>query len=316
MRRKRISILAKILLFLSFSFILVGICFLLGEKNTFYDPVKDVYVIYYPEENNTKVTLANEDRNFNDMHEKKIIHNDVNDFHDNLSQEQINLQLKEEMESISGITIYYGNDIGNYLIGGMSTTPLIDSKEIYQSLLQLNSAINLYPKDFFKEYEEKGIHLIIYLVKNYSIDNVTGVTDTSSNNVSISLAADYPIIESFHHEAYHYIDYCIEKSGGLYTVWDNLNPHEFSYNGGLSYDKSLSYSSTVSKDSYFVNNYAQTSASEDRASTFEYMMINNKPNCLDFGTPIWMKARYISQQIDLFFDTVSPSVLEYWERYI
>ena len=45
-------------------------------------------------------------------------------------------------------------------------------------------------------------------------------------------------------------------------------------------------------------------------------MSSIKASCLEVGKTIYLKAKYMSNQIDLFFDTVSPNVVEYWERYL
>ena len=103
------------------------------------------------------------------------------------------------------------------------------------------------------------------------------------------------------------------KKGANFNSWDILNPKEFQY-GVIKND--LSYSSTFREDAAFVNNYAQTDASEDRASTFEYMMASNKAICLNKNSVIWNKARYLALTIETVLDSVSPRVMEYWERYL
>ena len=46
------------------------------------------------------------------------------------------------------------------------------------------------------------------------------------------------------------------------------------------------------------------------------MMATSKASCLNYGKRIWLKAKYMADQMDLFFETVSPNVTEYWERYL
>ena len=101
--------------------------------------------------------------------------------------------------------------------------------------------------------------------------------------------------------------------GANYTTWNTLNPIGFNYGEA---NNSYSYVSTGNINASFVNNYAQTDQYEDRASTFEYMMDDTEAGCLQTGTPIWKKAKYISEQVDAVFQTVSPNILEYWERYV
>ena len=112
----------------------------------------------------------------------------------------------------------------------------------------------------------------------------------------------------------HYIEHYIESAGGRFTAWNSFNPLDFTY--GVE-NSSYSYSKTGTPGSYFVNNYAQTSANEDRASTFEYMTASVKYSCYDSNDyPIWKKSNYLSTMIETYFTTVSSSVVDYWERYI
>ena len=77
-----------------------------------------------------------------------------------------------------------------------------------------------------------------------------------------------------------------------------------------------SFARTGAQNAYFVNDYAQVSADEDRASTFEYMMHSNKASCLNSGQPIWRKASVMSSSIDSVMNSVSPHTQEYWERHL
>ena len=179
-------------------------------------------------------------------------------------------------------------------------------------MIGLKNTLNKYPKGLFKEIINGGIPLTIILIKSYSDSNITGITDSSYSYANISIATMYPFDESFYHESYHYIERYLFKNGANYNSWDSLLPLNFNWG---TIDGSLSYSNTFSSDAFFVNNYAQTSASEDRASTFEYMMADTKASCLNVGNTIWKKAVYMSRTIDSVFDCVKPDVIEYWERF-
>lgn len=227
--------------------------------------------------------------------------------------EDANVIFRKNIEDNYGIKIFYGSDTSGYSVGGMSTTVIPDSM-ISSSLTQLNAALLTYPSGFFREFLNKNISINIYLIKNYSASNVTGVTDTSFKRINISIAMDFPFNESFHHEVLHAIEYYIERSGGKFTSWNNFNPVDFSYG---TENKNYSYSVTGVASSYFVNNYAQVSQSEDRASTFEYMTANTRYNCFDsHDYPIWQKSDYLARMIDTYFTTVTPEVIDYWERYV
>lgn len=225
-----------------------------------------------------------------------------------------NFNYKKNIEDTYGIKVFYGTDTVGYTVGSMSTNPLTDDANIKSALDQLNAALAVYPNGFFREFLKQNMNLNVYLIKNYSADNVTGVTDFSLRKVNISIAMDFPFNDSFHHEVLHYIEHYIDKSGGNFNSWNSFNPNGFVYG---SENNDYSYNKTGLANSYFVNNYAQSSASEDRASTFEYMTANSRYSCFDsHDYPIWKKSDYISNIIDTYFETVTPRVIDYWERYI
>lgn len=224
-----------------------------------------------------------------------------------------NVVFRKSIEDTYGVKVFYGNETSGYSVGGMSTTVIPDSS-VSSALTQLNAALATYPVGFFQEFLNKSINVNVYLIKNYSANNVTGVTDTSFKRINISIAMDFPFNESFHHEVLHAIEYYIERSGGKFTSWNSFNPADFSYG---TENKDYSYSVTGNASSYFVNNYAQVSQSEDRASTFEYMTASKRYSCFDsHGYPIWQKSDYLSRMIDTYFNTVTPEVIDYWERYV
>ena len=231
---------------------------------------------------------------------------------DNGVVREINM-LRSEIEREFYVKVLYGKEVEGYTVGGVSTKAITDFTLAKSTLNDLYDTLSLYPKGFFKEIKDGGIPLTIVLVNNYSEIGVTGVTDSSYDSATISIAAIYDFDESFYHESYHYIERYMFKKKANFNSWDSLNPSDFEWN---TIDGSLSYSNTFSPTAYFVNNYAQTSGAEDRASTFEYMMAPTKASCLNKNTPIWNKANYMALTIESVLDTVSPNTIEYWERYI
>ena len=221
--------------------------------------------------------------------------------------------LRIELEKKYNIEIKYGEEVNGYNVGGMSVVPIDNYNDNSMALENLSTALSRYPDNFFDEMHTV-YPLTIYLIDTYSVANVTGVTDsTNPNYVNISIATAYPFDDSFNHETYHYIEHYLNYKNGFFTTWESLNPTTFIYN---DVDTNLSYSRSFSEDAYFVSDYAQVSPTEDRASTFEYMMASTKPSCLNEGKPIYLKAKYMSDLIDFFMDSVNDKNTEYWERFL
>lgn len=230
-----------------------------------------------------------------------------------LTVEQTNDKMRRIIEKTYDITIKYGNETSGYKVGGMSTTVISDSADCQTALINLNKNLALYPSGFFRELKGKGFPLTFYLIKNFSKATVTGVTDSASKDVIIAIATDYDFADTFNHEVYHYVERYIFSMGFKFTSWNSLNPRGFHYG---TINNNYSYTETFSEDAFFVNGYAQTDDEEDRASTFEYMMKDNKASCLNEGKTVWAKARAMSEPMDYFLNSVSPDYTEYWERFI
>ena len=225
-----------------------------------------------------------------------------------------NNNLRNSIQSTYGITVKYGSETNGYNVGGLSTTPINDANNISRALNDLNSCLSKYPSGFFQEMRNGGMPLTVYLISHYSQAGVTGVTDSNYSRAIISIACDYSFPESFHHENFHYIERYINKYGGFFNNWNRFNPNGFTYN---DINDSLSYTRNgYSPDSFFVNNYAQTHETEDRASTFEYMTGDYKASCLNYGKPIWYKSVEMATYIQNYFNTVNSGTVEFWERFL
>lgn len=336
-KEKQIT-LAKVLLSFALVLILLGIAFHL-ESQTLINPITNTHVIGKSDNSDINITTTdtpvtsteeestpstetkNPETGNTNTSESPNSSGDSNQVTEQPSPpatqtpsiETTNDNLRKSIENSYGITVKYGIETNGYTVAGLSTVRLTDSNRINQLLNELNNNLALYPNGFFNETKQAGYTLTIYLIKQYSQANVTGITDSTTKNILISLATDYSFTESLHHEIYHYIEKYMYAKGANYTTWNTLNPVGFNYGNT---NNSYSYVSTGNINASFVNNYAQTDQYEDRASTFEYMMDDTEAGCLQTGTPIWKKAKYISEQIDAVFQTVSPNVLEYWERYV
>lgn len=332
MRKNRINIGIKLIIF---SFVLFSFGFLFSldlqgnskEDLIAFEKTKQANVIVST--NNSTNIIKNNNSNTNNPSDNLVSDNknEIKESNDkiistipenNVPPAELSIDakielLQKDIKNRYNLDVFFGKEIMNYTVGGYNIEIENNLDKIYNSLGELNNCLSLYPSSFFKEINDGGLPLTIYLIKKYSLKDVTGITEKNGRGVIISVALDFPFSDSFHHEVYHYIEYYINSKGGYYTNWNNYNPSGFSYG---SYDNSFTFDSTFSEDAFFVNSYAQSYEYEDRASTFEYMMTNNKISALNYGNNIWLKAKVMCEMIDYYLDTVSSNVTEYWERFI
>ncbi|MBQ2640237.1 MAG: hypothetical protein IJF92_05725 [Bacilli bacterium] len=329
MKRKDRVNLIKLIISLSFVVIFSGIAFDFNNNKKLINPELDTYVLSSNKDKNGTISITTVDNKDKDSKKNTAIAgnkstNNVNNSqgsnisgnnssNNNTVVIDANDQLRRNIQNKYGISVKYGTETNGYTVSNLSVISLSDDNSIKLSLNQLDKNLSYYPSNLFKEMKNSGFNLTIYLIRKYSVDNVTGITDSTNKNVIISLAAEYQFKESVHHELYHYMERYMYSKGVRYTTWNSLNPSGFKYGNTNS---SLSFNNTGSANAYFVNNYAQTSAEEDRASTFEYMTADSRTVCLYNGRPIWLKAKYMSEQIDIAFATVNANTIEYWERFV
>ena len=294
---------AKVVFVFSIALLFYGIFLEYEDSQKVIDPVSDVTTVT-PSDGSEVV--SNDNTNDNVQNNTSVS-----------TLDQVNDKLRKSIQDKYSVTVLYGSETEGYTVKNgdstISTEPINNSTLVNSQLTRLNDTLSLYPKGMFKEIRDGGIPLTIVLINSYSENGVTGVTDSSYSYANISISAAYPFEESFFHESYHYIERYMFKKGANFNSWDSLNPSDFTY--GTGYSK-YSYSNTFDPMAPFVNNYAQTAATEDRASTFEYMMASSKASCLNEGNPVWKKATYMARTIDVVLNTVSSDKQEYWERYL
>ena len=348
--QNKMNTLAKVLVCISLALISFGVYLDLTNDKRLIDPVKDVKPVK-EEESTVSITthdgseivpgnvIVNPPKSDNNTQQDPITpvkpsnqssNNNNNNNNNNNSNsnnnnptptpqpkqpsiEEVNHNLRMEIQNTYGITIHYGEETVGYSVTGVSTTPIDNPNTIHNLLEQLRDTLAVYPKGLFTEIKNGGIPLTITLINYYSEKSITGVTDSSYSYANISIAAIYPFHESFYHESYHYIERYLFKKGANFNVWNSLNPEGFEY--GTIY-RDLSYANTFSSSAPFVNNYAQTAATEDRASTFEYMMADTKASCLNKDTIVWNKAKYMANMLETVLTSVNPNTIEHWERFL
>ena len=308
MQNKIYVFIAIIMIVISIFFISFGIYLEIENKN--FDLVKyNNEKIFVNVDNNNSLT------DNNNLTDNNIIYNESKDVfnYETFDLTQKNVLISNEIKDKYNININYGSTLNNYSVLNYSVNALLDEQKINDALVNLRKNLLLYPSDMEPEFRKNDFSLTVNIVDSFTDDNVTGLTYSVDKNVTIIVAVKYPFDVVFNHEFYHYMELLIESKGGDYGAWNTLNPFGFTYG---SVNPELSYTNNFNYDAPFVNDYAQYSDKEDRASTFEYMMSDFKAICMNKDSIVWKKSRYIASTIDYYFDSVNANTIEYWERYL
>ena len=236
------------------------------------------------------------------------------------TQAEINDEYRKKLENKYLVKIVYKDENGNYLIGGsINTEKLYDDNEINKYLKEVESTLKKYPNGFFKEMKDNNVSLRIYIVNKIDGGH-SGMTDgrnQSNITVTIGTAGTNLFEYTLHHELMHYIDIYMRQKDptlNLAEIMKSYNPEGFNYG---SNDSTYDYNFSNPNDAYFLSSYSRKSYLEDRAVLFSDMMsrTSTRPYYND-GTPINKKAKLINDQLHKYYNCVSKSAKEHWERFI
>ena len=236
------------------------------------------------------------------------------------TQAEINDGYRKKLENKYSVKIVYKEENGNYLIGGsINTEKLYDDNEINKYLKEVESTLKKYPNGFFKEMKDNNVSLRIYMVNKIDGGH-SGMTDgrnQSNITVTIGTAGTNLFEYTLHHELMHYIDIYMRQKDptlNLAEIMKSYNPEGFNYG---SNDSTYDYNFSNPNDAYFLSYYSRQSYLEDRAVLFSDMMTRTiKRPYYNDGTPLNKKAKLINDQLHKYYNCVSTSVREHWERFI
>lgn len=237
------------------------------------------------------------------------------------TQAEKNDEYRKQIQEKYSISIAYKDELGDYTMSGYpKPVKQMNDDTIYSYLQKIENALKKYPTNFFKEIKNTRMNLTIYMVESIS-PGVAGLT-SSSNRSNVILMINTIAITSFettlHHEIMHFIDSYISfnlGSGIIESSMIPVNPSGFAYgNTDSSYVYDY-YNASTASTSYFLSNYSKTNYLEDRAVIFASLMTSTtKYSYLNKGTPIYNKAKLISNQLRDNFSSVKNSSNVYWER--
>lgn len=236
-----------------------------------------------------------------------------------VTQAEINLDTLERLNSTYGVNIRYGSAVSwSY---GASGTGITDESLIASRLILLEECLSLYPKELFADLNTYS-PITINLIDN--LDGADGYTD-ANNAASIQIAlsssnSDVYFKLAFHHELFHFMEYCIMHyiENGQNLLDTNELTDTILY-GTNDYAGTIYDSTADIYHQYFTSIYGKTNAMEDRAELFSYYMGNTVKECMKtVDTPISLKMKKIAYAIRVCCPSLSayPDGTLPWEEKI
>ena len=152
-----------------------------------------------------------------------------------------------------------------------------------QTLEALDAAMARFPKDFFyvigtsSQKPKLQINLIRAIVPNrYDVPSADdGLQYWIKEEAYMALVVCDQVEQNFYHELCHFMDTYVNAHSSQYDYWPLCNPEGFAYDGSYTeYESHENSPYLQGEDRAFIDAYSMTYAHEDRATIFEYAMMD------------------------------------------
>ncbi len=185
-----------------------------------------------------------------------------------------------------------------------------------EALAALETALDQFPAGFLKtaaSWTEDGkIHLVL----------TRGITSPGDEcggqyllgwKAYIPLTLDDSLTQSLYHGLGHIIDTLVLSQSSAFYEWHNVNPDGFAYDNDFDSWQGRESSYLKGDNRYFVNSFAMTFPVEDRASLFEYAMMEGNQEIFA-SKPMQTKLKRLKTGLRKSFDLEDDGYL--WEQYL
>jgi len=133
----------------------------------------------------------------------------------------------------------------------------------------IEKSFNKYPKDFLKKINLK--YVVICETLSVSQIDAAGFADQKMKTIILDIKTDISLLERIiHHEVFHIINDAY-KSNFMESKWKKFNKTKFQYQK-CSTCSNLFSLSLLRKNEGFLSEYSMSTASEDMAEVFSFLM--------------------------------------------
>lgn len=263
-----------------------------------------------------------------------------------------NSELAKKIKDKYSTDVLYGNNAVRFFTG-YAVVSETDEKLINDALIKLDTFMSKFPEGFFDEmignsaeYNEMCIYLTGKIVpdlnESQSISDAAAFVTTEDNrHIMVVDITNSDLEATIAHEYMHIIENAMfsiaankDWNGAeCFMRWEMLNPDGFSYyysytdeNGVTLGSDAVDYNGALYYDGcgidinsfYFVDGYAMTYPTEDRARIFENIATYSESQLPAYfkGRAMQLKAAYLSACIRSTFDCITDDTVLFWENAI
>lgn len=248
-------------------------------------------------------------------------------------QEEIH-RLAAETEAATGVDLLYGSEGNDFVIYdyiGEAETDLLD---VYLSVKKVSELLALYPEGMLKEaYEDTHRGLLLYLCgtiygkSESSLSQAGGLTTELDGYIVVAVDVHNGLAYDIPHELSHVFDRRINYISGetqkdWMAVWEQATPVKNAYlNSYDDYGENQRYTAwneSKDKNVWFVDGYARTFPTEDRARLMENLFnpaSDGLAEILRFDN-LQAKAKLYCYILRECFASCDTDTVLYWETHL
>lgn len=240
-------------------------------------------------------------------------------------------RIAKETEEATGVDILYGSEGNDFIIYDYIGEAEKNPFTVYFSVKEVCDILMRFPNGMLTEcYENthKGLQIYlcgtIYGKTGSSLETAGGVTTECNGYIVIALDSENNIKNDLPHELSHAFDrrieYVSDKLGKDYLqIWIDAtpvkNPYEYSYEDYWDNTKYTSSAEYDEENIWFVDCYARTFPTEDRARIMEHLFSNENGELSDMLNykHIIEKAKLYCEILRACFESCNTDDTHQWE---
>ncbi|MBQ8324534.1 MAG: WD40 repeat domain-containing protein [Clostridia bacterium] len=243
-------------------------------------------------------------------------------------------RLAEETEASTGVDLLYGSEGNDFVIYdyiGEAETDLLD---VYLSVKQVSELLALYPEGMLREaYEDTHRGLLIYLCgaiygkTGSSLSQAGGLTTEKDGYILVAVDVHNNLAYDIPHELSHVFDRRItyvseETETDWMAIWEQATPvknaYLYTYDDYSDNYRYTAWNESKDKNVWFVDGYARTFPTEDRARIMENLFnpaSDGLAEILRFDN-LQTKAKLYCYILRECFASCDTDTVLYWETHL
>lgn len=241
------------------------------------------------------------------------------------------VKIAQTVRDTTGIELLYGSQGNDFIFGDYVGVVELEPFHNFLAVSSVAQILSQYPDGMLREaweYNFDGMKIYlcgsIYGIFAGTLDTAGGVTAPYDNYAVIALDINNPIETVLPHELAHVFDWRIASMSeqmDWFAIWESIhpmsNPYTYSYDGYDDYIKYTPFGEDNPEKVWFVDSYARTFATEDRARIMEMLFrgANTPDPCLEY-VHILEKARLYCYILRQCFPSCNVEEPLFWERFL